>query len=341
MDKALTKIRRRTVLMGMGVGLGASLFSVKVMAQQAKRIALVMTGTISDGGWNQLAYQGLSDLKQKGGFETAYVENITQSRIPEVVRGYADDGFDLIIGHGFEFGSAFTEIAPDYPNQKFFATTSKSDAKVVPNLQFINLAYLEAAYAAGTLAALISEKKKAVGFVGGGDNPTQQAMNKAFIGGAEHAVEGLKGLGVVTGDYNNPAKGKEAALTMIGNGADVIWHAADVTGLGALQGAAAAGVKVIGCYANQTALAPDRMATSFVMNLRWMVNELGHSLAAGKFAGGTIWSPTVKQLWVPTYGEGDKIVAFNTKLVDSDAQSKFMATFEDLAAGKIHLEQYR
>lgn len=341
MDKALDRsIGRRSVLIAMGAGIGAALLPVRLLAADAKRIALVMTGSISDGGWNQLAYEGLNDLKGEG-FETAYVENVTQARIPEVVRGYADDGFDLILGHGFEFGSAFTEIAPDYPDQKFFATTFQSDAQPISNLEFINLAYLEAAYAAGTLAALISDKKKAVGFVGGGDNPTQQAMNRAFIGGAEDAVPGLKGLGVVTGDYNNPAKGKEAALTMIGNGADVIWHAADVTGLGALQGAAGAGAKVIGCYANQTSLAPDRMATSFVMNLRWMVNELGHGLAQGKFAGGTEWSPTVKQLWVPTYGQGEPLSDFNPKLVSDEAKTKFAAVFEDIAAGKRDLKKYK
>lgn len=341
MDKALRRgIGRRSVLMAIGAGVGAALLPIRVVAAGAKRIALVMTGSISDGGWNQLAYEGLSDLKGEG-FETAYVENVTQARIPEVVRGYAEDGFDLILGHGFEFGSAFTEIAPDYPDCKFFATTFQSDAKPIANLEFINLAYLEAAYAAGTLAALISDKKKAVGFVGGGDNPTQQAMNRAFIGGAEKAVAGLKGLGIVTGDYNNPAKGKEAALTMIGNGADVIWHAADVTGLGALQGAAAAGAKVIGCYANQTSLAADHMATSFVMNLRWMVNELGHGLAAGKFAGGSEWSPTVKQLWIPTYGQSEPVSDFNPKLVSDDAKAKFMAVFEDIAAGKVELKQYK
>ena len=166
MDKTFGRsIGRRSVLMAIGAGVGAALLPVRLLAAGGKRIALVMTGSISDGGWNQLAYEGLNDLKGEG-FETAYVENVTQARIPEVVRGYADDGVDLILGHGFEFGSAFTEIAPDYPDQKFFATTFKSDAQPISNLEFINLAYLEAAYAAGTLAALISEKKKAVGFVG-------------------------------------------------------------------------------------------------------------------------------------------------------------------------------
>jgi basic membrane protein A len=340
MDNARRNMGRRSVLIAMGAGLGASLLPIRLRAQEGKRIALIMVGTISDGGWNQLAFEGLSDLKQEG-FDTAYVENVTQARIPEVVRGYADDGYDLIIGHGYDFGSPFMEIAPDYPEQSFFVTSFQPDARSVPNLQFINIAVLDVSYAAGTLAALVSVHKKAVGFVGGGDNPTQQAMNKAFIGGAEQAVQGLKGFGVVTGDYNNPAKGKEAALTMIGNGADVIWHAADVTGLGALQGASAAGARVIGAYANQTALAPDAMVTSFVMNLRWMVNELGHSVAAGTFAGGTEWSPTVKQLWVPTYGTGDQTTELNSRLVDDQVKEKFAVVFDDLAAGKIDLNQYK
>jgi hypothetical protein len=41
----------------------------------------------------------------------------------EVARGYSDDGFDLILGHGFEFSSALLDIAPDYPNQHFFVTS--------------------------------------------------------------------------------------------------------------------------------------------------------------------------------------------------------------------------
>lgn len=111
----LMNIRRRTLLAGLGAGFGATLLPMRLAAQDNERIALIMVGSISDGGWNQLAYEGLADLDAQG-FDTAYVENVTQARIPEVVRGYADDGFDLIIGHGFEFGSAFTEIAPEYPD---------------------------------------------------------------------------------------------------------------------------------------------------------------------------------------------------------------------------------
>ena len=86
----------------------------------------------------------------------------------------ADDGFDLILGHGFEFSNALLDIAPDYPNQHFFVTSFLPQPKVPPNLMFINMGYFGAAYGAGALAALISERKQAVGFVGGEDDPTQQ-----------------------------------------------------------------------------------------------------------------------------------------------------------------------
>ena len=196
----------------------------------------------------------------------------------------------------------------------------------------MNLAYLGAGYGAGALAALSSDKRKAVGFVGGGDNPTQQGMMKAFVVASERTVPGLKGLGIVTGDYNNAAKGKEAAATMIGNGADVIWHAADVTGLGAIQGAVAGHAKVIGCYSDQTKLAPNSMVTSLVMNLSHMVVAAATSVADGKFAGGTEWKPTVTEMWLLKAGDmGDH----NPKLISAENWSAFQKVWADLGARKI------
>jgi basic membrane protein A and related proteins len=68
-------------------------------------VVLLLTGVITDGGWNQLAFNGLKSLGP--GFRTAYAENIGLAQMQEVARGYSDDGFDLIMGHGFEFSSAF------------------------------------------------------------------------------------------------------------------------------------------------------------------------------------------------------------------------------------------
>src|SRR5471032_2846512 len=280
------------------IPLAAPLMSRKAFAAgETIKVALLLPGSVADGGWSQLAYQGLQNLKSQG-FSVASSESVPQAQMEQVIRGYADDGYNLIIGHSFEYGSAFNEIGPEYPDTYFFATTFKPSEKAPNNVEFVDLAYLSAAYGAGALAALISEKGKAVGYVGGGDNPTQQGMMRAFIAGAEQTRPGIKGLGIVTGDYDNAAKGREAASTLVGNGADVIWHAADVTGLGAIQGAVAGKAKVLGCYSDQTSLAPHSMATSFEMNLEGMVQAVAHATANHTFVGGAEWKPAVDWMWL-------------------------------------------
>jgi basic membrane protein A len=294
-------------------------------------VVLLLTGVITDGGWGQLAFNGLTALRREPGFKTAFAENISLAQMQEVVRGYADDGYDLLLGHGTEFSSALLEIAPDYPNQRFFVSSFLPQPKVPSNIMFINMGYFGAAYGAGALAALISDRKQAVGFVGGEDDPTQQGIQKAFIAGARNTVNGIQGLGIITGDYDNAAKGREAAATLVGNGADVIWHAADVTGLGAIQGAVASKAKVIGCYSDQTNLAPNNMATSFEMNLEGMVQAVAHAVANRSFAGGTEWKPTVDWMWLLKAGNhGDH----NPQLVSPAAWTAFQKTWSDLAAGK-------
>jgi basic membrane lipoprotein Med (substrate-binding protein (PBP1-ABC) superfamily) len=86
-------------------------------------VALLLSGGITDGGWSQLAYNGLKELKARHGFKTAYAENISIAQMDQVARGYSDDGFDLIIGHGVEFSSTLLEVAPDYPSQHYFVTS--------------------------------------------------------------------------------------------------------------------------------------------------------------------------------------------------------------------------
>ena len=304
-------------------------------AQTGKtRVVLLLTGVITDGGWSQLAFNGLKNLGARHGFQTAFAENISLAQMQEVVRGYADDGYDLLLGHGFEFSSALLDIAPDYPHQHFFVTSFLPQPVVPPNIMFINMGYFGAAFGAGALAALISDRKQAVGFVGGEDDPTQRRIQKAFITGARNTVPGIQGLGIITGDYDNAAKGREAAATLIGNGADVIWHAADVTGLGAIQGAVAGKVKVMGCYSDQTSLAPNNMATSFEMNLEGLVETIAHAVANRTFAGGTEWKPTLDWMWLLKAGaQADH----NPHLVSSAAWASFQKIWSDVSAGRINL----
>src|ERR1700730_1845497 len=298
-------------------------------------VALLLSGVITDGGWSQLAYSGLKELKERHGFKTAYAENITLAQMDQVARGYSDDGFDLIIGHGLEFSSTFIEVAPDYPNLRYFVTTFRPKTEVPRNVLYVNMGYFGAAYGAGALAALISEKKLAVGFVGGDDDPNQQRIKRAFIAGARRIVPGIRAIAIITGDYDNAAKGREAASILIGNGADVIWHAADVTGLGAIQGAVAGNVKILGCYSDQTDLAPNNMATSFEMNLGGMVISVAQEVASRNFSGGAEWKPPVNQMWLQKCG---KNADYNPRLISAAEWNIFQKVWSDIASHRIDVE---
>ncbi len=300
------------------------------------RVVLLLTGVINDGGWGQLAYEGIERLRADPRFYATYAEDITLAQVQQVARGYSDDGFDLILGHGFEFSSALLDVAPDYPGQNYFVTAFKPAHAIPRNIMFVNMGYFEAAYGAGALAALISSKRQAVGFVGGADDPNQHRMKQAFIAGAQRTVPGIRGLGIITGDYDNAAKGREAASTLIGNGCDVLWHAADVTGLGVIQGVAqsapSANIKALGCYSDQTALAPNHMAASFEMNLAGMVTTAADAVAKHQYLGGTEWRPNVSAMWLLRAGPH---CDHNPSLVSAPAWSAFQQVWADLAQGKI------
>jgi basic membrane protein A len=297
-------------------------------------VVLLLSGVITDGGWSQLAFEGLKTLKARG-FKTAYAENISIAQMDQVARGYADDGFDLLVGHGVEFSSTLLEVSPDYPKQHFFVTTFLPHEAVPRNIMYVNMGYFGAAYGAGVLAALISEKKRAVGFIGGDDDPNQNRMKKAFIAGVKATAPEIQALAIITGDYDNASKGREAASILIGNGADVLWHAADVTGLGAIQGAVAGNVKMLGCYSDQTDLAPSNMATSFLMNLGGMVIGVSQEVATGTFVGGTEWRPLVNEMWLQKCGKnGD----YNPRLVSAEQWNTFQKVWIDIAARKIDVE---
>ena len=67
------------------------------------KVALLTPGSISDAGWNALAYEGLKRIEKELGFEVSHVESKAPSQWEEHFRYYASKGFGLVFGHGFEY----------------------------------------------------------------------------------------------------------------------------------------------------------------------------------------------------------------------------------------------
>jgi basic membrane protein A len=119
---------------------------------------------------------------------------------------------------------------------------------------------------------------------------------------------------------------------MIGNGADVIWHAADVTGLGAIEGAVASGARVLGAYSDQISLAPDNLGASLVMDLAQMVQTKAQEVRDGSFAGGIEWRPSVDEMWHWAAGEGN---SYNSAVISEEIWGQFVPIWDELSSGSL------
>ena len=131
-------------------------------AASGLKIALVMSGAANDQGWNQTAYEGTQKACEKYGCELAYTENVSTADIAAVFADYAGSGYDIVIGHGYEFGDPALEVAATYPDTKFICTDADAAAD---NVASYVMACEQTAYVEGIIAASMTKSGK-IGAIG-------------------------------------------------------------------------------------------------------------------------------------------------------------------------------
>lgn len=292
------------------------------------KIALLLPGVITDQGWNTNAYNGLMALQDMG-YDCTYTESVETANIETTIRTYADQGYELLILHGSQFADAAIMVAPDYKDKYFFVVGNQPAGTECPeNVGFIYNTGLYIAYMAGAVAALSSETGT-IGYLGGIESDSQLVMKYAFIDGATHVNPDINVISVMAGTFDDSALGKEAALSMIEQGADVLIHTADTTGLGLIEAAKEHNVKIIGYGGDQHELAPDLVITSIVEDIPMIITSLPEKIENGTFSG----------LWVAGLDDHIKYLADYAEWVDSDVITKAQEIYDQVASGAIELKE--
>src|SRR5690349_5844680 len=88
-------------------------------AEQLK-VALVLPGSITDGTFNAAAYQGLKEAEKKYSIRASYQENTPPAEMEIALANYARDGYDIVIGHGFQFAEPAMNVHKRFPKTWFF-----------------------------------------------------------------------------------------------------------------------------------------------------------------------------------------------------------------------------
>lgn len=294
------------------------------------KVALLLPGPINDMGWNASAYEGLKQAEEKFNVEIAYQENVQQSDMEGVFRGYAEQGYDVIIGHGFQFGDAAKKVAAEFPNSKFIVTSSNISQE--PNLASVNIDNEQQGFLMGVVAGLMT-KSNIVGSIGGQEIPPIKGSLAGFEQGVKYVNPNATILSTMTGSFDDVAKAKETALAMISQGADVIMANANQAGLGAIEAAKIKGVYAIGSNQDQNDIVPDTVVVSGIKSvpvlITFVVQKIQNNDFEAKFYNlgfneGAVYLS-------PYHGFEDKI--------PQEVKDKIKAITEDLAAGKIEVKK--
>jgi len=254
-------------------------------APQAKeqfKVALILSGPANDQGWNAVALQGLTEAEEKFGIETAYSEHVGIADGEAVFTNYAFQGYDLIIGHGFQYGDPAIRVGKKFPGTKFLAIEAASSSD---NVASYVIACEQAGYLMGVLAASLSKSGK-IGMVGGIEQPSIIKIVEAYKLGAKLVNPDIKVYDIYIGSFTDVSLGKEAALTMANKGADVLSHSANQAGTGVIKAAEERGLLATGDSWDQNVIAPDTVVCSTVYNVPVLVMNAVEKVKNGTFEGG-------------------------------------------------------
>lgn len=210
------------------------------------KVALLTPGSISDAGWSAMAYDGLKSIEAELGAKISNRE-ATGTKIRDEMRAYAQDGFDLIIGHGFEYNEVGVELSKDFPDTVFL---SSSGGKTSANAGAIRFYLEQGFYLSGMLAAEMSKTGK-LAMIGGPDVPSIRSTFKAFRAGAKAANPKIEVQEIFTNKDSDIAAAQQATLKAIDAGADMVIHQANAGAQGVFDACKARGVYAFGANLNQ------------------------------------------------------------------------------------------
>lgn len=244
------------------------------------RVALVTPGSISDAAWNSGAFTGLQQIRDSLGAQISQIEAHTPAEQEEALRTYAAQGYDLVFGHGFEFQGPGERVAAQYPKTTFIITSGERvQGRVAPLVFHLS----EASYLAGMVAGGLS-KTGTIGFVGGIELPPIKEAQNAWEAGARAINPKIVSRATYLNSFDDIAAGREATLALIRVGADMLHHNADAAALGLFQAVKqSANAYAFGSNLDQTALAPDRVMGSAIIDLPRAFLAVAREVKSGTF----------------------------------------------------------
>lgn len=250
------------------------------------KVGFVYVSPVGQAGWTFQHDQGRREMEKALGarVSTTAVEAVAEGADAErVLRDLASQGHKLIFATSFGYLEPALRVAADFPDVKF---EHAGGYKTTPNLNTYNARYYEGRYLAGWLAGRASQSGIA-GYVAGFPVPEVVQGINAFALGMRAANPKAEVRVVWLNTWFDPAREREAALALIGQGADVLTnHSASPA---VAQAAEEKGVKLLAYQSDMKAFAPKAQLAAVTHHWGGYYTQVAQKVIGGQWRPQPVW----------------------------------------------------
>ncbi|MDW8396179.1 MAG: BMP family ABC transporter substrate-binding protein [Anaerolineae bacterium] len=307
-----------------------------------KRVVYLINGALGDNAFYDSGKAGIDAIAAEYGVETRTIEaNFDAGKYEPSLRAaveYADVIF--VISYGFE--DQLKAIADSNPGKVFvnIDTVVQNSAGTITSIDFIEE---EGAYLAGVTAALLTtdarvpgiNPDKIIGVVGGDVDPVVNAFIFAYEKGAKDVDPEIRVIKrSLGGAWDDPAKGKQAALQIYDQGADVVFQVAAAAGLGVLQAARERKLYAIGVDTNQNDLEPGHVVASNTKNVGKAIQDVFKTIVEKTYQPGAVIKYGIAN------GGVDLVTEAQVQVLPEDLKQRVFDLRKQIVEGKLPVALY-
>ena len=309
------------------------------------KVAFVYVSPIGEAGWTFQHEQGRLAMQKALGDSvvSTAVEGVAEGADSErVIRDLAAQGNQLIFATSFGYLEPTLRVAAEYPAVKF---EHAGGYKTAANVATYNARYYEARYLAGLLAGKTS-KSGIAGYVAGFPVPEVVQGINAFAIGMREANPKAQVRVLWLNTWFDPAREREAAQSLINQGADVLTNH---SGSPAVPQTAQANfrdrhVRVIGYQSDMRAFAPDAQLAAITLHWGGYYTQVARAVLSGGWTPEPVWGG-MKDGLVQLSAVAADVPASVRGLVESRREAIIEGRFQPFSAplvdneGKVRLAQ--
>jgi basic membrane protein A len=292
------------------------------VASAADNVGFVYVSPVGDAGWTYQHDLGRLQMEEQTGVTSNFVENVAEGADAErVINEMAKRGDKVIFATSFGYMNYMLKVSENFPDTAFVHATGY---KMGENMGIYNARFYEGRYLTGVIAGEMTQSN-VLGYVAAFPIPEVLQGINAFIQGARSVNPDAELRVIWVNSWFDPGKERQASLTLMSQGADVLTHHTDSTAV--VQAAEEKGQYAVGYHSDMSKYGPNAHLTATTHHWGEFYTKTVKQVQAGN------WKP--ESLWGGYEDDMVSLAPLN-KAIPAEVQARIVKMEAQMADGSMH-----